>query len=49
MACALATLLITIALAGCGGKASAREKQRLQEEHEQDSSIAIREKMLHGE
>jgi hypothetical protein len=46
---ASACLLVTAALIGCGGQSSESEKQRLQEEHEQDSSIAIRQKMLNPE
>jgi hypothetical protein len=41
--------LLAATLIGCGGQSSESEKQRLQEEHEQDRSIAIKEKMLNPE
>jgi hypothetical protein len=42
-------LLVAAALIACGGRPSESEKQRLQEEHERDSSIAIEEKLRNPE
>jgi hypothetical protein len=46
---ALIGVLASIAAVGCGGQPSARQRQHLQEEHEQDSSIAIKEKEFNSE